>query len=52
MYKYDDGAHLAGYGRVFCAVCPQSVGTHEGEPYHDHHPEGFGVGERCAPDVS
>ena len=52
MYKHDDGAHFAGYGRVLCAVGPQPVGPYEGESHDDHHSEGFGDGERCPPDVS
>ena len=41
MYKYDDGTHLVGYGSLFGIVCPQFVGSHEGESHYDHHPKGF-----------
>ena len=52
MYKYDDGVDSAGDGSVFSAVSAQPVGSHEGASDHDHYTEGFGDGERRAPDVS
>ena len=45
MYKHDDGTRLVGYGCVFCIIGPQFVGSYEGEPYHDNHPEGLCNGE-------
>ena len=45
MYKYDDGAYLAGHGGILSTIGPQFVGSYEGESHHDHHPQGFGDGE-------